>query len=368
VQPGDFAGCNVVAHEWLTSAAGSDKVAAELVELSGAAALVCLSARPEVIEALGISVPVHQSRVGRWAESGNRWHLLLPLMPVIWGSLPMAGVDTVVTSSHSLVNSLPVAGRRVCYCHTPVRYGWEWRMERDRLPRRLQPLLRPGSAVLRWWDRRMSQRVDVYVANSAFVAGRIRRAYGRSATVVHPPIDTDRFTPGDGQRLDEFLVAGRMVAYKRADIAVRAATQANVALAVAGRGPEWERLRDVAGPTVRFVESPSDDDLVELMRHAKAVIHCGIEDFGMVLVEAQACGAPVLARADGGAVETVDLAVSGVLVDSERVVDWAAAMSSFSDPGSASARRCWALTFSSPVFRCRMREILEMAGTGSTAR
>jgi glycosyltransferase involved in cell wall biosynthesis len=361
VEVGEFAGCNVVAHEWLTSAAGSDKVAAELVEVSAAVALLCLSARPEVIEELGIVVPVHQSRVGRWAESGTRWHLVLPLMPLIWGSLRLSEVGTLVTSSHSLVNSIPEAGRRVCYCHTPVRYGWEWRMELGRSPRWLRPLMRPGAAALRRWDRRIARRVDVFVANSAFVAGRILAAYGRSATVVHPPIDLDRFQLSDAPRGDGFVVAGRLVAYKRADVAVRAATRANVALVVAGSGPELAALRAVAGPTVHFVESPSDDQLIELMQRARAVLHPGIEDFGMILVEAQACGTPVMARAEGGALETVDPTVSGVLVGSDRVDDWAAAMTSFSDPGSPSARRAWASTFSVEVFRRRMHEVLDMS-------
>ena len=374
VHPGAFDGGTVVAHEWLTSAAGSDKVAAALVDSSGADAVVCLSARREVVDGLGITVPVHQSRVGRWAESGDRWHLVLPLMPLIWGSLRLSGAAVVVTSSHCLVNSLPAVGRRVCYCHTPVRYAWEWQMERGRVPRRLRPLVRPGAAVLRWWDRRMSRRVDVYVANSQFIARRIEGAYGRSSVVVHPPIDTDRFTPhersrdGDvGDGADAFVVAGRMVAYKRIDIAVRAATQANVALVVAGRGPDWDDLRAMAGPTVRFVESPSDDELVQLIRHARAVVHTGVEDFGMLLVEAQACGTPVMARALGGAIETVRPGVSGVLVDSGRVDDWAVAMASFSDPGSASARRAWALRFSLPIFVCRMREVVRSAVGGPTS-
>lgn len=359
VEAGEFAGHNVVAHEWLTSAAGSDKVAAQLVEVSAAAALLCLSAGPDVVDELGIKVPVHQSRVGRWAKGGTRWHLVLPVMPLIWGSLRLSEVVTLVTSSHSLVNSIPATGRRVCYCHTPVRYGWEWRIELGRSPRWLRPLMRPGAAALRRWDRRIAHRVDVFVANSTFIAGRILAAYGRSATVVHPPIDLDRFRLSEAPRGHEFVVAGRLVAYKRADLAVRAATRANLALVVAGRGPELASLRAIAGPTVRFVESPSDDELVTLMQQARAVLHPGIEDFGMILLEAQACGTPVMARAEGGALETVDQTVSGMLVRSEQVDDWAMAMMSFSDPGSPSARRAWASTFSVEVFRRRMHEVLD---------
>jgi glycosyltransferase involved in cell wall biosynthesis len=358
VDRGEFAGRNVVAHEWLTSAAGSDKVAAELVGVSEAAAVICLSARPEVVLALGIEVPVHQSRIGRWAASGNRWHLLLLLMPVIWGSLRLSGVATVISSSHSLVNSIPAAGRRVCYCHTPVRYGWEWKMERGRLPRWLRPLMRPGSAVLRHWDRRIARRVDVFVANSRFVAERILAAYGRSATVVYPPIDLDQFQLSNEPRSEEFLIAGRLVAYKRADLAVKAATMANLGLVVAGSGPECAALRAVAGPTIRFIDAPTDKELVELMQNARAVLHTGIEDFGMILVEAQACGTPVMARSEGGALETVDPALSGALVGSDRVEEWAGAMASFSPPGTPSGRREWASRFSVEVFRRRMREVL----------
>lgn len=363
VDPSSFVGATVVAHEWMTAATGSDKVAAQLVHVADASAVFTLWAASGVIDALGISVPVHQSRVARWAGSGDRVHLVLPLMPIIWGSLRLAGVDTLVTSSHAFVNSLPVQGRRFCYCHTPVRYGWEWRLERGRLPVVLRPTLRPGAAVLRSWDRRMSARVDVYVANSWFVAGRIERAYGRAATVVHPPIQLERFSLSEAPRTNEFLVAGRMVAYKRADVAVRAATLADVPLVVAGRGPEFARLTSLAGPSVRFVESPSDEELVAMMQQARAVLHVGVEDFGMMLVEAQACGTPVIAQAAGGAMETVDPAMSGVLVESVGVDEWAAALTGFRDPGSASARRAWASTFSTEVFRHRMRDVL-----GSSSR
>ena len=354
---GEFAGCDVVvAHEWLTSVAGSDKVAAELVTVSNASALVCLAASSDVVDALGIGVPVHQCRLGPWASSGRRWQLLLPLMPWIWASADVAGVGTLLVSSHSLVNSIRRSGRRVCYCHTPVRYGWEWRMERRRLPWVARPLWRPAAAVLRAWDRRTSTRVDVFVADSAFVADRIERFYGRASVVIHPPVDTERFVPGAQGRTDEFLVAGRLVAYKRFDVAVAAAVLAGVALVVAGDGPDWERLRRLAGPSVRFVRAPSDDELVGLMQSSKALVFPGVEDFGMIVVEAQACGAPVIARAAGGALESVD--PSGVLVDSERVEEWARVLASFVDRGCSADRRTWAQRFSPEVFRRQMRDVL----------
>lgn len=350
----------VVVHEWLTSASGSDKVAAALVEVSRASALICLSARPDVVEQLGIEVPVHQSRLGAWASSGRRWQLLLPLMPLVWGSLDLSGVSTVITSSHSGVNSIPKgAARRICYCHTPVRYGWEWRMERERLPAWARPLFRPGAWLLRRWDRQVSRRVDVFVANSQFIADRIQRCYGRASTVVHPPIDTERFRPAAHPRRDEYLVAGRLVPYKRVDVAVEAATRASMPLVVAGDGPELGRLRALAGPTVRFVGAPDDAAMVELMQHARALLHPGVEDFGMTLVEAQACGTPVIALAAGGALESVDPECSGRTVASTSVSEWADALATFEDDADPRQRRQHALRFGHERFRREMSEVLE---------
>ena len=354
----------VVAHEWFTRG-GSDKVAAAMAEASGAGALVCLSLNPEVLDDLGIAAPVHQCRLGSWASQGRRWQLLLPLMPVIWGSLDLGATATVVTSSHSLVNSIRPIGHRISYCHTPVRYGWEWRMELGRLPRLARPMLGPVAWMLRRWDRRMSRRVDVYIANSRFVAERIHRAYGREAMVIHPPIDTTLFVPptddasdSQGGRSDEFLVVGRLIPYKRADVAVAAATKAGVRLLVAGWGPERQRLEALAGPTVRFLEWPGDDELVALMQRARALLHPGIEDFGMIVLEAQACGTPVIARAAGGARDSMDPSCSGELLESDDVAEWAAALAGFADPASADQRRRWALGFSAEVFTDRFRQVL----------
>jgi glycosyltransferase involved in cell wall biosynthesis len=351
----------IVAAEWLTPPGGSEKVTAVLVDASNAAALCCLGASDEAVEMLAITVPVHQSRVGRWASRGPRWKYLLPIAPMIWRALDLTGVRQVITSSHSLVNSLPAVGHRVCYCHTPVRYGWEWRMEIDRLPPVLRPLFPAGAWMLRAWDRRIARRVDVFVANSTYVAERIRRAYGRSAVVVHPPIDLDWFTPERAPERTEFLVAGRFVPYKRIDLAIAAANRAGVDLVVAGRGPEMERLREMAGPTVRFVLDPSDAELRSLMQCARALLHPGVEDFGMMVIEAQACGTPVIARAAGGALDSVDPAFSGVLVATDRIDDWAAALQQFVDPADPAARRAFAEGFGVPAFAERITEVLEAA-------
>lgn len=360
--PGGFDPADtVVVAEWLAPLGGSEKVVAALVEAAQPAALCCLSASDSAVALLGLTVPVHQSRLGRWAANGRRWQYLLPIAPLIWGALDLTGVRRVVTSSHSLVNSVPAAGRRVCYCHTPVRYGWEWQMERHRLPRPLRPLFPVGAWMLRAWDRRIARRVDVFVANSSYVADRIRRAYGRDAVVVHPPIDVEFFRPDPCAERTEFLVAGRFVPYKRVDLAIQAANRAGVRLVVAGGGPEAARLDAMAGPTVRFVQNPSDDEMRTLLQHATALVHPGVEDFGMMVIEAQACGTPVIARAAGGALDSVDPTRSGTLVASDRVDDWAIALRDFVDPADPSARRAFAEAFGARAFAERIDEVLEAA-------
>jgi glycosyltransferase involved in cell wall biosynthesis len=168
--------------------------------------------------------------------------------------------------------------------------------------------VRPG---LRLWDQRAARGADLYVANSAVVRRRIASVYGIEAQVVHPPVDIDRFYPsGRGERL---LVVSRLLPYKRVDVIVRAATSAGIGLDVVGSGPELERLRALAGPTVEFHGTIPDNEVTQLMEDCRALCVAGREDFGMTPVEAQAAGKPVIAFASGGALETIADGVTGVL-------------------------------------------------------
>jgi glycosyltransferase involved in cell wall biosynthesis len=175
--------------------------------------------------------------------------------------------------------------------------------------------------------------VTRFIANSRHVAERIRDAYGREADVVYPPVDTTYWTPADeGARSDAFLVAGRLVAYKGVDVAIRAADAAGVPLTVAGAGPELPRLRRYAGPNVRFVVDPSRDDLRELYRHARALVNPGVEDFGMTMVEAQYAGHPVLRSLGEERRRTLVGGVTGTLYTDPEPATLATVLRSF-DPG-----------------------------------
>jgi glycosyltransferase involved in cell wall biosynthesis len=212
----------------------------------------------------------------------------------------------------------------------------------------------------RWW----SGRVDTFVANSSFVAGRIAAAYRRDAVVIPPPVDTDFFSPGDDGRPGPFVLAGRLVAYKQARVVVEAANGAAVPLVVAGNGPELPVLRELAGPTVSFVVDPSDDDLRALLRTGRALLFPGVEDFGMIPVEAQACGMPVIARDDGGARETVVDGVTGVLVAGDDPAEWAKVLAGFwAERFDPVAIRENAERFAATRFDDRIADLLESAGS-----
>jgi glycosyltransferase involved in cell wall biosynthesis len=246
----------------------------------------------------------------------QRWHEpYLPLFPIAIESLDLTGYDLVLSSSHVCAKGVIPAPEalHICYCHTPARYAW------DLGPlylRRLNPLKRWYAAAvmhrLRMWDLTTSARVDHFIANSRFVAQRIRRYYRRCATVIHPPVDTRFFTPGEGAG-DYFLVVSRLTAYKRVDLAIEAFNRLGLPLVVIGDGPERRRLASRAGSTIKFLGRVSRKEVRDHMRGCRALVYPGKEDFGITPVEAQATGRPVVAYGAGGALETVVDQVTGVL-------------------------------------------------------
>lgn len=310
-------------------------MAARLADALGICDIYVFTAEPALVEHLfrGRNVRLAHA-IGSLRLSRRRWQWFLPFMPFAWRRLKLGTYGAVVTSSHACVNAIRVrpGALHISYCHTPMRYAWEWRSEMRRVPPMLRlawPLI---AALLRMQDRIAARHVTHFVANSQYVAGRVRRNYGRSAFVIYPPVDIDFWTPKrDVEDRTFFLFVGRLVAYKRVEIAVDAATRSSLPLVVAGAGPEMTRLKRRAGPSVTFVGQPSRDQLRDLYRSARALVFPGVEDFGMTAVEAQACGTPVIAFAGGGALETVVDGVTGMLYRDPTVDGLARAMASL-DP------------------------------------
>ena len=247
--------------------------------------------------------------VQRLPAVATRYRYYLPLFPSAVESFDLRGYDLVLSSSHCVAKGArPTPGTpHVCYCFTPMRYVWD--LYDDYFGRgagRLTRLVMPAVAArLRRWDRESSARVDRFVAISRHVATRIDRCYGRSAAVIYPPVDVQRFDVAEGDDDGFYLIVSALAPYKRLDLALQAAGRLDRRLLVVGTGPEERRLRALAGPGVELLGHRSDDEIAELYRRCRAVLFPGLEDFGIVPVEAMAAGRPVIAFAAGGALETV---------------------------------------------------------------
>lgn len=307
-----------IAHEWLVRYAGSERCVDEMLRVFPDAELlttvVDVHALPESLRRARTSLLQHVPG----AVGNHEW--LVPLMPLSWRLRPsVRDVDLVISSSHACAKAVRTAAGipHLCYCHTPMRYAWDFESERERFPRPLRPLARAGMSWFRRWDRRTAERVTHFVANSTAVARRIERAFGRAARVIHPPVRTDFFTPG-GTREEYFLYVGRFVGYKRPDLVVDAfAGLPEQRLLMVGDGPLRAELQARATENVSFLGALDDDRLRELYRSAQALVYPAEEDFGIAMAEAQACGTPVIGLMRGGATDIVEPGVTGWLLEAQ---------------------------------------------------
>ena len=320
-----------IVHDWLTGMRGGEKVLEALCRMFPQAELFTLVHRRGSVSPLIEKRPLHRSIVDRVPLSATRYREYLPAFPFAIEQFNFDAFDLVVSSSHCAAKSVVVPGRtaHVCYCHSPMRYAWdqfEAYFGQARVGRTASALLRPIMAGLARWDRLTADRADRYVANSQYVAGRIGRYYNRVASVVYPPVDTDFFTPDAARPRTHYLIVSALVPYKRVEIAIDACRTLDRPLVVAGDGPDRARLEKRAGGTVTFAGSLSNDEIRGLYRSAHAVLLPGEEDFGIVPVEAQACGPPVIAFGRGGALETVADGVTGLHVDSPTAAAFARAI------------------------------------------
>lgn len=316
-------------HDWLTGMRGGEKALEAICELFPDADLFTLLHVPESTSAFIERRRVFTSPIQRVPLAGRLYRQYLPLFPAAIEQFDLDEYDLVVSTSHCAAKSVVVTGRarHICYCLTPMRYAWDQYdayFGPDRVGRLPSRLLRPVLAGMARWDRATAGRVHRYLSISQYVARRIALYYNRQSTIVFPPVDTNFFEPpqhpehaGANGPGPSFLVVSALVPYKRVDLAIAAARRASLPLTIVGDGPERQRLETLADgdATVRFLGWLSNDEIRDLYRSTIATLLPGEEDFGIVPVEAQACGRPVVALGRGGALDTVTDGETGVLID-----------------------------------------------------
>jgi glycosyltransferase involved in cell wall biosynthesis len=304
-----------VVHDWLTVPGGSEQVLVELLEMFPHAELFTSVYDPAPWPPVITERRVHASALSRIPGAAANYQLLLPLMNAAFARFDLSGFDLVVSSSHACAKNVrvPVGVPHVCYCHTPMRYAWDEGFLRGEVGPAVRLAARPLLAWLRHQDRAGAGGVDAFVANSQHVAERIERYWGRTARIVHPPVDVEHYLGLRREPEDYYLVFGRVVPYKRVDLAVAACTALGRRLVVAGDGRALDALRPLAGAGIELRGRVDAAERDRLFAGARALLFPGEEDFGIVPVEAQAAGAPVIAYGVGGARETVIDGRTGVL-------------------------------------------------------
>jgi glycosyltransferase involved in cell wall biosynthesis len=363
-----------VVHEWLTIPGGSEDVVMELLEMFPQAELFTSVYDPAPWPQIITERPVHASYLNRIPGASVHYPKLLPLMTRAYRSFDFSRFDLILSSSHACAKNIrtPPGVLHVCYCHTPMRYAWDESLlegeEIGRVTRLALPLM---LRRLRRQDVEGAASPDVFVANSHNVADRIRRYYGRTAEVVNPPVDVARLLSLPRDPDDHYLVFGRVVPYKRAELAVAACARLGRHLKVAGDGRAMASVRAAATGHhgIELLGRVEDAERDALMGSARALLFPGEEDFGIVPVEAQAAGLPVIAYRVGGASETVLDGQTGVLFGDQSAHGLAGAIERFErlelDEGAVRAN---AERFGRDRFRAEMAGVIERASAGQPTR
>lgn len=319
-----------IVHEWLVNYAGSERVVEQMLRCFPEADLFAtVDFIPPGERGFLGDRPVRTTFVQRLPGARKRYQSYLPLMPLAVEQHDLRGYDVVLSSSHAVAKGVLTGPDQlhVCYCHTPIRYAWDLQheyLEQSGMARGLK------GALARWllhrirlWDARTANGVDAFAANSRYIARRIRKVYRREATVIHPPVDVERFAPRT-EKEDFYLIVSRMTPYKRVALVVEAfAGMPDKRLVVIGDGPEAARARVAAGPNVELLGYRPPEEVLDYMQRARAFVFAAEEDFGIAPVEAQACGTPVIAYGRGGVRDSVrgleHETPTGVFFDSQTV-------------------------------------------------
>ncbi len=307
-------------HDYLNQAGGAERVLAVLHNLFPDAPIYTTIVDRNALWPALRNADIRVSWMQRLPGILSHFRTYLPLYPSAVESFRLEGYDVVISSSSAFAKGVHVerGAVHICYCHNPMRFVWDYEryVEREDFGTIARAVLRPVISRLRSWDLRASRRPTLFLANSSVVANRIRCYYDRTSTIVFPPVDLARFTCSTEDD-PYYLVVSRLVGYKRIDLPVRTFTESSLPLVIVGDGPDRHALERIAGPTVRFAGRLPDEEVARLYSRCKAVILPGEEDFGIVPLEANASGRPVIAYRAGGALDSVRHRETGLFFDEQ---------------------------------------------------
>ena len=359
-----------IIHEWLVTVGGADKVTKAILDLYPEADVFTLVAKKTICDELAIPwEKVHTSFIQRLPFATKKHRLYLPLYPFAVEQFDLRGYDLVISSSHCVAKGVLTKEDQlhICYCHSPIRYVWDMYneyLEESHLTKGLKSwLVRYLLHRIRKWDMLSSFRVDHYISNSDFVGRRIKETYRREATTIHPNIDISNFELCEDKQ-DYYMTSSRLVAYKKIDMVIEAFSKMpDKKLVVVGGGPNLETYKKLAGPNVTVMGYQPFEVLKERMQHAKAFVFAADEDFGMIPIEAESCGTPVIAFGHGGSLETVSEGKTGLFFKEqtpEAIVDAVKRFESMGDrPFDYKECRRWAEGFSEERFKREIKEFVE---------
>lgn len=359
-----------IVQEWLVTVGGSDKVVKAILDVFPDADIYTLVAKKEVCDELGIPwEKVHTSFIQKMPLGTKKHRAYLPLFPFAIEQFDLRGYDVVISSSHCVAKGVLTKADQlhICYCHSPIRYCWDMYneyLEESHLDKGFKSwLVRLMLHPIRQFDAIAGSRVDYYISNSDYVGQRIRKTYRRKATTIHPNIDISNFELCNDKK-EYYLASSRLVAYKKIDTIIEAFNQMpDKKLVVIGGGPNLEAYRRLAKDNVTVMGYQPFDVLKDKMQHAKAFVFAADEDFGMIPIEAQSCGTPVIAYGHGGSLETVNGGKTGLFFNEQTPEAIVEAVNKFeamgSQPFAPADCRQWAEGFSEERFKREIKEFVE---------
>jgi glycosyltransferase involved in cell wall biosynthesis len=354
-----------IVHDWLPLYGGAERVLEQIILLfPGADLYTTIDAVPEGQRGFLQGKHPHTSFIQRLPWGKKAYRNYFPLMPLAVEQFDLSSYDIIISSSYAFAKGVITGPDQlhICYCHSPIRYAWDLHAQYLSQIGRISALLaQPFLHYVRIWDSRTANGVNAFVANSNFIARRIKKVYGRESQVVYPPVNIEAFAP-EYCKGDYYLTAARLVPYKRIDLIVSAFSRMPTRrLIVVGDGPEMPKIQALASANIEIVGHQPKKRLVELMQKARAFVFAAQEDFGITMVEAQACATPVIAYGRGGATEIVEEGTTGILFHEQTEEALIAAVESFeSQPFDAPLMRANAARFSASVFRRRFADAVDI--------